>query len=195
MHWLVSHLTEDERWETVTCIKRLETDQGDKEAEDRMRELLAKAEARGNARSASVREESYQKHSRAEVLRSMGRVLTGAEHDELVALNAWFEKFRQEPRTLAEQLEQGAKQLEANPWLSWVEGLDADPVVDRIVVQLSHEERHHLSGAILAFDKANAAPDAVLTSSPETLADLPAEQRAVIEKVRHLSRENERGGE
>ena len=100
------------------------------------------------------------------------------------------------PLSFDEQLEAGAKRLQANPWLSWVRGigpiLDADPVVDKIMAQLSIDERIHLSKAIRAFDKADAAPDAVLTSS---LADLPAEQHAVIEKVRRLSRENERGGE
>ena len=124
MHWLVSHLTEDERWETVTCIKRLETDQGDKEAKARMRGLLEKAQIRGDTRLASVREEFYKKHSRVEALRNTGGVLTGAEHDELVALNAWFEKFRQEPRTFEEQLEAGRKELENDPALRRREGLD-----------------------------------------------------------------------
>ena len=48
MDWLVSHLTEEERFEAVTCIKRLETDEGDKEAEERIRVLLVEAERRGD---------------------------------------------------------------------------------------------------------------------------------------------------
>jgi len=136
MDWLVSHLTEEERFEAATYIKRHETDQQDKEAEERMHGLLAKAEVRGNARPVSLREEFYQKHSRAEGLRSIGRVLTGAEHDELVALNVWFEKFRQEPRTFEEQLEAGAKELKENLARAKAEGIewalrnaeDQDPV-------------------------------------------------------------------
>jgi len=124
MDWLIHHLTEEEQSEACTCIKRLETDQGDKEAEERMRGLLEKAQIRGDARPANVREEFYQKHSRVEELRSMGRVLTDAERDELVALNAWFEKFRQEPRTFEEQLEAGRKELENDPELRRREGLD-----------------------------------------------------------------------
>jgi len=96
------------------------------------------------------------------------------------------------PATAEEAEAQGVAKLTANPWLRWREGLHDDPVADKIVAQLSHEEWYHLSKAILAFDKADAAPDAVLTSS---LADLPSEQHAVIEKVRRLSRENERGRE
>jgi hypothetical protein len=49
MYWLVCHLTEEERFEACMCIKRLETDQGDKEAEERMRGLLEKAQIRGDA--------------------------------------------------------------------------------------------------------------------------------------------------
>jgi hypothetical protein len=100
------------------------------------------------------------------------------------------------PLSFEEQLERGAKRLQANPWLSWVRGigrvLGADSVVGKIMAQLSVEERIHLSKAIRAFDEADAAPDAILTAS---LADLPGEQRTVIEKVRRLSRENEHGGE
>jgi hypothetical protein len=124
MAWLVSHLTEEERVEGSRCIKRLETDQGDKEAEERMHELLAKAEIRGDTRPASVKEEFHKKHSRAEELRNRGRALTDPEHDELRALNAWFEKFRQEPRTFEEQLEAGRKELENDPELRRAEGLD-----------------------------------------------------------------------
>jgi hypothetical protein len=124
MAWLVSHLTEEERFEGSRCIKRLETDQGDKEAEERMHELLAKAEVRGDARPASIRQEFELKHSRAQELRNMGRVLTDAEHEELLALNAWFEKFRQEPRTFEEQLEAGRKELENDPALRRRQGLD-----------------------------------------------------------------------
>ena len=86
--------------------------------------LLAKAEVRGDARPASIRQEFELKHSRAQELRNMGRVLTDAEHEELLALNAWFEKFRQEPRTFEEQLEAGRKELENDPALRRREGLD-----------------------------------------------------------------------
>ena len=93
------------------------------------------------------------------------------------------------PLTIEEEMERGVQRLNANPWLRWREGLHDDPVVDKIVAQLSHEEWYHLSKAILAFEEANAAPDAVLTSASETLAGLPAEQRAAIEKVRRLYEE------
>lgn len=93
------------------------------------------------------------------------------------------------PLTVQEQEEAGVARLDANPWLRWREGMEDDPVVDKIVAQLSYEEQYHLSGAILAFEKANTAPDAVLTSSPEILAGLPAEQRAAIQKVRRLYEE------
>jgi hypothetical protein len=48
MAWLFHHLTEQERFEVATCIKRLETDQGDKQAEERIRVLLVEAERRGD---------------------------------------------------------------------------------------------------------------------------------------------------
>ena len=101
-------------------------------------------------------------------------------------------KYPDMPVSFEERMERGVQRLKAYPWLRWREGLHADPVVDKIVAQLSHEEQYHLSKAILAFKKADAAPDAVLTSS---LADLPSDQHAVIEKVRRLCRENERGSD
>jgi hypothetical protein len=98
-------------------------------------------------------------------------------------------KYPDMPLTPEEEMEQGVQRLNANPWLRWREGLDADPVVDKIVAQLSHEEQYHLSKAILALEEANTAPDAVLTSFSETLAGLPAEQGAAIMKVRRLYEE------
>ena len=97
MAWLVFHMTEEEKSEACTCIRRLETDQGDKEAEERMRGLFEKARVRGEARPVSVKEEFLQQSTRIEELRNMGHALTDAEHDELQALIAWFAKFRQEP--------------------------------------------------------------------------------------------------
>ena len=93
------------------------------------------------------------------------------------------------PLTIEEEMERGVQRLNANPWLRWREGLHDDPVVDRIMTQLTHEEWYHLAKAILTFEEANAAPDAVLTSASETLAGLPAEQGAVIMKVRRLYEE------
>jgi hypothetical protein len=114
----------------------------------------------------------------------------GAHERTLEFQRKMREKHPHMPLTFDEQLERWAKRLEANPWLSWVQGLGpvlgADPVVDKIMAQLSIEERIHLSKAIRAFDEADAVPDAVLTASLETLADLPAEQRAAIEKARRL---------
>ena len=99
-------------------------------------------------------------------------------------------KYPRMPFAPEEEMERGVQRLKANPWLRWRQGLHDDPVVDKITTQLSHEERYHLSRAILAFN--DAEPDAILAGS---LADLPSEQRAVIMKVRRLSREYEHGGE
>jgi len=48
MDWLVSHWTDEERWEAAMCFKRLMADEGDKEAEERIRVLLVEAERRGD---------------------------------------------------------------------------------------------------------------------------------------------------
>jgi hypothetical protein len=86
------------------------------------------------------------------------------------------------------ELQPGVEALRRSAWLRWREGLHDDPVVEKIVTQLSHEERYHLAKVIVAFNEAGAPPYAILTSP---LTNLLAEQASVVEKVRRLSRETE----
>jgi hypothetical protein len=88
MAWVIAHLTEDERMQLAHAIKDL--NDGDAMREDTHAILLV-GEERAAKESTSAYEEFKTKHMRVEALRHGNRPMTEVEHDELVALNAWFD--------------------------------------------------------------------------------------------------------
>lgn len=82
------------------------------------------------------------------------------------------------PLTIEEEVEAIVERLKRNPWLRWCEGLHDDPVVDKIMMDLTLSERVELSAAIRALESA-------------TVETLPPNQQAAWEKARQLYRELE----
>ena len=90
MSWLIHHLTDEEHMQLARLIRKLESNQLDKAAQDEARELQRKAEERADAESSSAWETFREKYVRVETLRHSPRRLTGAESEELNSLNTWL---------------------------------------------------------------------------------------------------------
>jgi hypothetical protein len=88
MAWVNMHLTEDEQMQLAHAIKA--SDDGGAMGEDAHAILLV-GEERAGKEPSSACEEFKTKHMRVEALRHGNHPMTELEHDELVALNAWFD--------------------------------------------------------------------------------------------------------
>ena len=87
------------------------------------------------------------------------------------------EKYPDMPLTVEEEVEQIVKRLEANPWLRWREGLQADPWVDEVVSRLTIPERVELAATIQALES---------LEGPASMETLLPTQRTVWNKAVRL---------
>jgi len=93
--WVVRHLSDAEQARLCDVIKELEEDSVGWQEREQLLTEGARIQKLAEERARKGPSEAYEKFKsnwiRAETLRHTGRRLTNAEHNELMALNAWLQ--------------------------------------------------------------------------------------------------------